>query len=177
MVWHKIKTHHPKKPTTAATERFVYSKALPSKLFDVLKTADTLPLPAEKKCKILSQPSHKIAEESALARELKFFILTVFVSFLLWVSLALIIEQNIIAPEHTYLRERNAFFLTIVFFYFLRLSAWITNKDDRHEDTSWKIKIPVTRRDILGRRFVGYAKDEAGQMKNDGRESALISTP
>ncbi len=32
----------------------------------------------------------------------------------------------------------------------------------------------MTQRDKMGRRFVGYAKDEAGQVNNNGGQRAVI---
>jgi len=50
--------------------------------------------------------------------------LTVAISFLFWVILAIITDQHITAAQYLYIREQNAFFITVVFFYIIRLIAW-----------------------------------------------------
>ena len=104
--------------------------------------------------------------QKMLGRESGYFVLAVFVSFLFWFALAVIVEQGIIAQEHLYSRERNAFVLTIAFFYFLRLSAWITNETDAHEGDTWKAEDlkTVTKRlmDEAGKLRIGEAKEEEG---------------
>ncbi len=177
MVWHKISARFLKKPTTVATEKHIFSKTSPSELFEVLSnTPEQRSVPKSTNHQTFKLPYNAGGKKSGLAGELKFFILAVLVSLLFWFTLAIIIEQDIITTEHIYLRERNAFFLTIVFFYFLRLSAWMTNKTDSHEGNNWGIEVPVTRRDNPGRRFVGNAKDEAGKVKDDGGQRAVIKT-
>lgn len=173
MAWHNRSPRISKKTATAATERHAYSKTSPSELFDVLSNPpEQISVPRTTNHQTFWNPYNADDEKFWLAGELKFFTLAVLVSFLFWFTLAIIIEQNIMAPDHIYLRERNAFFLTIVFFYFLRLSAWMTNKTDANESSNWEIEVPLTRRDRLGRRFVGYAMDEAGQVEDDGELKA-----
>ena len=60
-----------------------------------------------------------------LGKELLFFSLTAVVSFLFWLVLAVIVEQNIIAQECLYKKETNGFVVSIAFFYFIRLITWI----------------------------------------------------
>ncbi len=176
MAWHNISAHISKKTATAATEIHVFSKTSPSELFNVLvNTPEPTSVTRATNHQMFKRTFSANSEKSTLAGELKFLILAVLVSFLFWFSLAIIIEQSIIAPEHIYLRERNAFFLTIVFFYFLRLSAWVTNKTDANESSNWEIEVPVTRRDRMGQRFVGFAKDEVGQVEDDGEQKAAVS--
>ena len=59
-----------------------------------------------------------------LGKELLFLALTVAMSFLFWVTLAIITDQHITATQYLYIREQNAFFVTVGFFYFIRLIAW-----------------------------------------------------
>ncbi len=61
-----------------------------------------------------------------LGKEALFFLVAVILSFLLWFALAAIIEQNIIAREYLYMKEKNAFLTTIGFIYFIRLNALMT---------------------------------------------------
>jgi len=60
-----------------------------------------------------------------LSKELLFFAFTVVVSFLLWFALAIITEQRITAEQYLYIKEKNAFLITVGFFYFIRLNAWV----------------------------------------------------
>ena len=59
-----------------------------------------------------------------LGNELLFFALTVAVSLLFWFVLASFTEQCVIVKDCVYIKERNAFFVTVAFFYFVRLSTW-----------------------------------------------------
>lgn len=59
-----------------------------------------------------------------LGKEFLFLALTVAISFLFWVILAIITDQHITAAQYLYIREQNAFFITVVFFYIIRLIAW-----------------------------------------------------
>ena len=61
-----------------------------------------------------------------IGKEALFLIVAIIVSFLFWFILATITEQNIIASEYLYMRERNAFIITIGFIYFIRLNARLT---------------------------------------------------
>ena len=58
-------------------------------------------------------------------KELLWFTISVIGSFLFWCALALIMDQKIILDECLYDREGQAFMMTIVFVYFIRLSAWV----------------------------------------------------
>jgi hypothetical protein len=62
-------------------------------------------------------------QKNKLSKELLWFVLTVIGSLLFWCALALIVNQNIIADEYLYDRERNGFLITIGIVYFVRLSA------------------------------------------------------
>jgi len=176
LIWHKLSARTSKKSVKTAAEKHIFSKTSPSELFEVLlNPPEQLSIPKITNQETFRLPYDTTGQKFNLVGELKFFILAVFISFLLWFALAIIIEQNIIAPEHIYLMERNAFFLTILIFYFLRLSAWMTNKTDAPKGTHWEIQFPVTRREMVGQRSVGYAKDEAAQVKNDGEPESMIS--
>ena len=59
-----------------------------------------------------------------LAKESLLFLFIVIGSFLFWFILAHIVEQDIIRRECRYDRERYAFFITVGFIYFLRLTGW-----------------------------------------------------
>lgn len=65
-------------------------------------------------------------QQIKLGKEALFFVLAVMVSFLFWFVLATITEQNIIASDYLYMKERNAFIITIGVIYFIRLNAWMT---------------------------------------------------
>jgi len=60
-----------------------------------------------------------------LGKELFFFALTVAVSLLFWFIIASFTDQCVTVKDCVYIREKNAFFATIAFFYFVRLSAWV----------------------------------------------------
>jgi len=60
-----------------------------------------------------------------LGKELVFFSLTAVASFLFWLVLAMIVEQNIIAQECLYEKETSGFVVSIAFFYFIRLITWM----------------------------------------------------
>ena len=59
-----------------------------------------------------------------IGKELLFFALAVVLSFLFWFILADMTDQCIISTPYLYVREQNAFLVTVVFFYFIRLCAW-----------------------------------------------------
>jgi hypothetical protein len=63
-------------------------------------------------------------KKNRFVEELRWFVLSVIISFSLWCFLALIVNQNIILDEYLYNREQNGFIMTVGFIYFLRLSAW-----------------------------------------------------
>ena len=65
----------------------------------------------------------KTFQKDKLPKEFLWFVLTVIGSFLFWCVLALIVNQNIIADEYLYDRERNGFLITIGIVYFIRLST------------------------------------------------------
>lgn len=65
-------------------------------------------------------------QQIKFGKEALFFVLAVMVSFLFWFVLATITEQNIIASDYLYMKERNAFIITIGVIYFIRLNAWMT---------------------------------------------------
>lgn len=65
-------------------------------------------------------------QQIKLGKEALFFVLAVMVSFLFWFVLATITEQNIIASDYLYMKEKNAFIITIGVIYFIRLNAWMT---------------------------------------------------
>lgn len=65
-------------------------------------------------------------QQIKLGKEALFFVLAVMVSFLFWFVLATITEQNIIASDYLYMKERNAFIITIGVIYFIRFNAWMT---------------------------------------------------
>ena len=65
----------------------------------------------------------KTFEKNKLHKELLWVALTLIGSFLFWCVLALIVNQNIIADEYVYDRERNGFLITIGIVYFIRLST------------------------------------------------------
>jgi len=67
-----------------------------------------------------------LEQQIKLGKEALFFVLAVMVSFLFWFVLATITEQNIIASDYLYMKERNAFIITIGVIYFIRLNAWMT---------------------------------------------------
>ena len=58
-----------------------------------------------------------------LSKELFWFALMGLGSFLIWCALALIANQDIIADDCLYDKERIGFLVTIGFFYILRLSS------------------------------------------------------
>ncbi len=63
--------------------------------------------------------------QKKITKELLWFTISVIGSFLFWCALALIMDQKIILDECLYDREGQAFMMTIVFVYFIRLSAWV----------------------------------------------------
>jgi hypothetical protein len=67
-----------------------------------------------------------LEQQIKLGKEALFFVLAVMVSFLFWFVLATITEQNIIASDYLYMKEKNAFIITIGVIYFIRLNAWMT---------------------------------------------------
>jgi ABC-type sugar transport system permease subunit len=61
--------------------------------------------------------------QKKITKELLWFTISVIGSFLFWCALALIVDQKIVLDECLYDREGKAFMMTIVFIYFIRLSA------------------------------------------------------
>ena len=98
--------------------------------------------------------------QKTLSRESKYFGLAVLISSLFWIALAVIIEQNIIAQEYLYSRERNGLILTVAFLCIIRLSTWMSSKEDICEDSRWKTETPLAQRsDLEEPIIVGEAKD------------------
>ena len=98
--------------------------------------------------------------QKTFGRESKYFGLAVLISSLFWIALAVIIEQNIIAQEYLYTRERNGFVLTVAFLCIIRLSTWMSSKEDICEDSKWKTETPLAQRsDLEEPIIVGEAKD------------------
>jgi len=62
-----------------------------------------------------------------LGKEMLFFVFVVMISLVFWLILAIIIEQNITAQEYLYMREKNAFIVTVGFIYFIRFNAWMSD--------------------------------------------------
>lgn len=102
--------------------------------------------------------------QTNLGRESKYLIITVLISSLFWAVLAFIIEQNITAPEYVYSRERNGFFLTIAFFYILRLSTWMCNKKDSYEERECEPN------DLMAQMYEGEGLRMVGETKEGGRQ-------
>jgi len=67
-----------------------------------------------------------LEQQIKLGKEALFFVLAVMVSFLFWFVLATITEQNIIVSDYLYMKEKNAFIITVGVIYFIRLNAWMT---------------------------------------------------
>lgn len=65
----------------------------------------------------------KMNWQKKLSREFLIFVLVCTISLLFWMIIALITEQYVIAQEHLYVRERNAFLVTVGFIYFIRLNV------------------------------------------------------
>lgn len=102
-----------------------------------------------------------------LGRESIYFVLTILTSLLFWVTLAAIIEQTIIAPEYLYAREKNGFMLTIGVFYFVRLNAWMINRNSTHKTGKWKTGDRIVRKDAtVELHMVGEAKEQCGKILN-----------
>jgi hypothetical protein len=59
-----------------------------------------------------------------LGKELFFFAFTVAISLLFWFILAMLTDQCVTVKHCVYIKEQNAFFVTVAFFYFVRLSTW-----------------------------------------------------
>ena len=66
--------------------------------------------------------------QKIIIREILFLFVLCTVSFLFWLVIAFITDQKVIAPEFLYLRERNAFFITIALVYFLRINILGSNE-------------------------------------------------
>ena len=77
---------------------------------------------------ILIIKGEKMERHIILGKEALFFALAVVASLVFWIFLAIITEQNIIAREYLYVREKYAFLATVGFIYFIRLNAWVTNE-------------------------------------------------
>ena len=100
-----------------------------------------------------------------LGRESIYFALTVLTSLLFWIAIATIIEQNIIAPEYLYARERNGFMLTVGVFYFIRLNAWMINRNGAHGDRKWEPGNRIVRKHESSElHVVGEAKEQCGKL-------------
>lgn len=93
------------------------------------------------------------------------FIFTVIGSFLFWCALALIVDQNIIADELVYDRERNGFLITIGFVYFIRLNAWSIEQGGK------KLKRKMNRKPIPAI----SATDSGGRRPPKPDESGRVS--
>lgn len=63
--------------------------------------------------------------QKKITKELLWVTISVIGTFLFWCALALIMDQKIIIDECLYDREGKASMMTIVFIYFIRLSAWV----------------------------------------------------
>lgn len=114
--------------------------------------------------------------QKKVGRELKYFLLIVLISFLFWLSLAVIIEQSIIAPEYLYSKERNGFILTILFFYFIRLNACMINKRDTHDDRERKTEDPLIQEDRTRHSgIIGIAKNENEPLTTFVKNEWMIS--
>jgi hypothetical protein len=110
--------------------------------------------------------------QKTLGRESKYFGLAVLISSLFWMALAVIIEQNIIAQEYLYSRERNGLILTVAFLCIIRLSTWMSSKEDTCEDSRWKTETPLAQRsDLEEPMIVGEAKD-MGETTDHGEQRA-----
>ena len=108
--------------------------------------------------------------QETLGRESRYFGFAVLISSLFWIALATIIDQNIIAQEYLYSRERNGFVLTIAFLCIIRMSTWMSSKEDICEDRKWKSETPLAKRSNPEEPIiVGEAKDKGGK-KTDCRE-------
>ncbi len=93
------------------------------------------------------------------------FIFTVIGSFLFWCALALIVDQNIIADEFVYDRERNGFLITIGFVYFIRLNAWSIGQGGK------KLKRKMNRKPISAI----LATDSRGRRPPKPNENGRVS--
>jgi len=111
--------------------------------------------------------------QETLGRESRYFGLAVLISSLFWIALATIIEQSIIAQEYLYSRERNGFILTVVFLCIIRMSTWMSGKEDICEDRKWKTEtLLVQRSDREEPIIVGIAKDIGGKTTDCGEQRA-----
>lgn len=111
--------------------------------------------------------------QQTLGRESRYFGLVVLISSLFWIALARIIEQNIIAQEYLYSRERNGIILTVAFLCIIRLSTWMSSKEDICEDRRWKTETPLAQRsDLKEPMIVGEAKDMGGRTTDRGEQRA-----
>ena len=100
-----------------------------------------------------------------LGRESIYFALTILTSLLFWIAIASIIEQNIIASEYLYARERNGFMLTVGVFYFIRLNAWMINRNGAYEDRKWEPgDRNVRKKESAELHMVGEAKEQCGKL-------------
>jgi len=110
--------------------------------------------------------------QKTLGRESKYLVLAVLISSLFWIALAAIIEQNIIAQEYLYSRERNGLILTVAFLCIIRLSTWMSSEKDICEDSRWKTETPLAQRsDLEEPIIVGEAKD-MGETTDYGEQRA-----
>jgi hypothetical protein len=110
--------------------------------------------------------------QKTLGRESKYLGLAVLISSLFWIALAVIIEQNIIAQEYLYSRERNGLILTVAFLCIIRLSTWMSSKEDICEDNRWKTETPLAQRsDLEEPIIVGEAMD-MGETTDYGEQKA-----
>jgi len=116
--------------------------------------------------------------QKALGRESKYFGFAVLVSLLFWIALAFIIEQDIIAQEYLYSRERNGFILTVAFLYIIRFSIWMSSREDTCEDSKWKAEAPLTQNPDPERPImVGEAKEMWEKTTDYGRAKDITAEP
>ena len=113
--------------------------------------------------------------QKILSRESKYLVLAVLISSLFWVALAGIIEQNIIAQEYLYARERNGFVLTLAFLCIIRLSRYMNSREGVSQDDKLQTRTPLSQSsDPEELMIVGEAKDMVGDMTNNGEQAAPL---